>query len=169
MKWLPFESYVIETTNLVSDLVKRLQSHTERPHVIRFELSNSEFVGWVSENGFRIKPVIRTGASFVPELFGRFMSDQDGTRVFVEVIPSSAALAIIAAVAGAIGMMVFYSGPRVYVVIIGGLFLAWLFSIVGFWLEAGKSRPMLVEALCGRSADSLDNVETPTGVNEAQD
>src|SRR5258708_5819970 len=107
MKWLPFESYVIKTPSLVPELVTRLQSHTARPRFIRWERPSSDFVGSVSDDGFRVSPVIRSGASFVPKLFGRFVRDPDGTHVLVEVIPSSASLAVIALLAGTIGMMVF--------------------------------------------------------------
>ena len=159
MKMLPFESYAVETTSLVSELVDRLQSHTERPRFIRWNRPNSEFVGWVSDDGFQIKPVGCSGTSFVPELFGRFARDPERTHVFVEMIPSSGALAVIAALTGTIAMMVFYSGPRVFTVILGGILLAWLFSIMGFWLEAGRSRPILVEIMRGRSDESFVSKE----------
>jgi len=162
LKIMPFDSYVIETTSLVSELVTRLQLHTEQPHFIRTELPNSEFVGWVSDEGFRLKPVMRTGASFVPELFGRFVCHSEGTQVVVEVIPSSAALTVIAALAGTIGMMVFYSGSRVYLAISGEIVLAWFFSVMGFWLDAGKSHANLVNVLCGRPVDSSSNAEIRT-------
>ena len=149
MKWLPFESYVIESTGIVSELVERLQSHTERPQFMRLERPHSEFIGYVSADGFRIKPVMRSGASFVPELFGRFTCGPEGTRVHVEMIPSLAALTIIALLAGTIGMMVFYSGLRVYLAIVGEILLAWLFSIMGFWREGGTSRRKLVKILHG--------------------
>ncbi|MBI3860396.1 MAG: hypothetical protein HY290_00720 [Planctomycetia bacterium] len=152
MKLLPFESYTIDTTCLAGELVARLQSHTERPRFIQPARPLSEFVGWVSDNEFRIKPVIRSGSSFVPELFGRIVPGPDGTRVQVDMVPSLAALTVVAALAGTIGMMVFYSGPRVFYAIAGEILLAWLFSIAGFWLEAGRSRAKLVEILC-RSRD----------------
>jgi hypothetical protein len=149
MTLLPIESYVVESTDSVTELIERLQSHTERPRFMRLERPQSEFVGWVSAEGFQIKPVIRSGASFVPELFGRFTCGPEGTRVHVEMIPSVAALTIIAVLAGTIGMMVFYSGPRVYLAIVGEILLAWLFSIMGFWLEAGASRRKLKKILGG--------------------
>jgi hypothetical protein len=149
MKWAPFESYVLETCLEVPDLVARLQSRTEPARVLRLKKPQAEFVGRVSADGFRIRAVLRSGASFAPELHGRIEPTTSGTRVYIDAIPSLAALTVVAALAIAIGMMVFRTGQFVWLAIAGAVLGAWLSGTAGFWMERGAARRKLSEIITG--------------------
>jgi hypothetical protein len=147
MKLLPFESFVIESRGNPAELAALLRPHTEPPRFLSLRRAQHEFVGKVSEQGFRIKRVVPWRASFVPEIFGRFTVGPVGTQIHVEITPSDGAMTIIAALCGSPALMVFHHGAQVVFVIVGVVLFAWLFGMVGFWLDRGAASRRLTQLL----------------------
>jgi len=147
MKLLPFESFVIDSRGNPAELAALLRPHTEPPRFLALRRAQHEFVGHVSEQGFRIKPVVPWRASFVPEIFGRFIVGPAGTTIHVEITPSDGAMTIIAALCGSLTLLVFQHGSRVIFVISGVVLVAWLFGMVGFWLDRGAAFRRLTQLL----------------------
>ena len=117
----------------------------------------AEFTGKIQQDGFHVKPLLGRQASFVPELYGRFLKRPGGTTVIVEMVPGTAVLAIIAILGGCTGLLIFYRGWRVPLAIAGGLLFSWIISLAGFWLDRGQSRRKLIAAL-----DEQDSVPVST-------
>jgi hypothetical protein len=151
MKLLPFESFVIGSPCDAPELAALLRKHTARLSFLALARPHSEFVGDVWEDGFRIKRVRPWRASFVPEIFGRFNVGPAGTRIQIEITPSDGAMTIIAALCGSLALMVFHRGAHVFAVIAGNVLLAWLFGMLGFWLDAGASTRRLTQLLAEQS------------------
>src|SRR5271170_1221250 len=97
MKLWPIESFEIESPLSAADIVARLQSITGPSRPVGREAIARFFEGRVTDATFELRPVIYSGASFLPDLRGSLESRSDGTLVRVEMTPSRAALTIVAA------------------------------------------------------------------------
>jgi hypothetical protein len=144
---LPFDSYEIELLDRAPVLVARLQSRTAAPRFAGQARCGADFIGTVWNEGFHIKPAYGRQASFVPDLFGRFVETTSGTTVVIETVPGIAVLAIVDILGGCAGLLIFYSGWRVIVAFGGGFVLLWLMCIAGFWFDRGESRRKLTALL----------------------
>jgi hypothetical protein len=157
MKLFPFESFVIGSPRTPPELTALLRQRIEPPKVFAIVRPRTEFVGVVGEHGFRIKRVLSWRASFVPEISGKFTAGAAGTRIDVEITPSDGVLTIVAVLCGSLVLLVFQRGTHVFLAIAGIVILAWLFSMLGFWLDAGVSSRRLTQLLAEHSP-TLDKV-----------
>lgn len=147
MKLLPFDSFDIDSCASPPELAASLRLHTGAPRSFAVRRAQHEFIGHVWDDGFRIKRVGPNRASFVPEIFGRFISGPTGTRIHIEVTPGDSAMTIVAALSVSLALTVFHQGAQVLLFIGSGLLFAWLFGMIGFWLDRGAASRRLTQLL----------------------
>jgi uroporphyrinogen-III synthase len=86
LKFIPYDSFTLETRSTVSHLVQTLQQHIGR-RGFWYPLSGKveqEFEGTVTEKGFKVNRIITYHNSFLPIMIGRFEERPGSTRVIVQ-------------------------------------------------------------------------------------
>ena len=162
MKWAPFESYIVESTESATSLISRLQARTEKSRVFGLKRPDANFYGRIAADRICLRPILPSGDSFSPELRVRIENRPEGSRLLVDMIPCLAARMIVAALVVALGLMVFRNGPFIGPAIAGFVSAAWFCAMAGLWLERGAARKILLEIATKRAP-----AEQPIGTTES--
>jgi hypothetical protein len=162
LRVIPKDSFTIETTATIPQLVEAFQAQVEPRKLLRWGWSRDHklFEGEVSESGFSISRIIHYRNSFRPTITGRFEPGMAGTDVKIE--QQLPPFVILFALLWTGIMLQFLCvgvrgliespdalreiGPFLLLPFGMMLFLV-LMTQFGFWMEARKSRAALEEIL----------------------
>lgn len=159
MKWLPFEAFELELSGTADEIAARLRPHVETGPLVRMGQGRAPFAGRVDERGFTLRMIAGRRDSFAPAVYGRFRAGSAGTIVRVEIIPAVAALFVVVLCIACIGQLIYRTGLQVPLLCGGGMLLAWSVCMLGFWLDGGRSRQLLVRLLS--EPDNGPSVRSP--------
>lgn len=164
MKLWPSDRFDIESSMSPEALAAALSSNVEPRKWFRWSKVHARFQGEVSRDGFEITRIIRYQNSSLPIVRGQFLPNASGTKVAIRMGLHPSAIAFVCVWFGGLGLGTF---AFAYVWLSGqasawpGLLIlpamiVFGFAIVsgGFWFEATKQKPMLIELLsrlCTRS------------------
>ncbi|HEY9602085.1 MAG TPA: hypothetical protein V6C85_10780 [Allocoleopsis sp.] len=160
MHLLPYDAFIIQSREPLSEVVEKLNAQIEAPKLFRWSYSRNHapYEGTLSSSGFEIHRIIHYRNSFLPNIRGRFESSPDGTliRITMRMHPLVTAFLVF-------WLLAWYSGtiPIFLVRVLSGYvtFEALLFlglPIVlfvtfwgAFWYEANRSRRELMQIIQG--------------------
>ncbi|MBA3534031.1 MAG: hypothetical protein H0T73_19090 [Ardenticatenales bacterium] len=173
MRLLPSDSFTIETTATIPQLMEALQEHVEPKKILRWGWSAHKlFEGQVTEQGFNISRIIHYRNSFKPNIRGSFEAYASsgnlfeagvtGTNIKIEQKLSSFVLLFLVVWVGFMLQFFFFVLPGLIVAPggliegltevgpfllgpFGMLLFAFLIVTLAFWFEARKSRAALEE------------------------
>lgn len=168
MKALPFERFVIRSSESTSALVARLQSSVAKPPPIRemwafgCKPQLNAFYGSVDPSGFRIWRSLRYRSSLLPLAVGRISAQGSGSTIDVTVRPAIAVLIFIGLWCGGlvaiwivVSVVMTLSAPdgdRLVTALVAALFglaplglatVGYALASAAFWGEAKRQRPAL--------------------------
>ncbi|MEA5471283.1 hypothetical protein [Spirulina sp. 06S082] len=86
MRFLPYDTFTIQTQKSLADVISRLEPKIEEPRIFRgwnFGSDRAPYAGKISHTGFEIHRVIQYRNSFLPNIHGHFESSLQGTNVRV--------------------------------------------------------------------------------------
>ena len=96
---IPYKFTSIKTSLSVDEIVQAMSKEIaaprdlfQEPHII----GNKFYEGKVSNQGFEIQRIIYTRNSFLPVLYGKFVSEEIGTQVNAHIVVHPAALILFA-------------------------------------------------------------------------
>lgn len=145
MKILPYDTFKIESALSAKMLAKMLESKIEPRTLSRTPRQEmAEYKGEVFEEGFEIRRILLYRNSFSPVITGNFVSNGPGTDIQIKM-----ALHTFTAV-----FMCIWLAVTVYILIfnyssipfaVGALIFGILITFGGFWWEAIKQKPRLIE------------------------
>lgn len=142
MRIIPWDSFEIDTPLTTESLCAKLREHTESVTFLPGQLRDQSmaFRGRVHRDRFHIArrswiPLLR-----MPEMHGRFLAHDGGTRVCVQMIPDTVLMVIQAFVFSMLSVIMFDTGVQVFATAAVMVLAAWFLSVFGFWLDAGASR-----------------------------
>ena len=165
MRLVPWDSFEINSPLSSEDLFARLNEQTEPPTVISSPHSKSlaAFEGEIGGDGFQLKrrsiiPVVR-----MPEMHGRLVCADAGTRVLVQMIPDPLLLFVQAGLFAVLSVTMFDVGGQVFPFAVVLVVFAWFLSVSGFWFDAGESRRLLEATVEGDERPGLDAVSPGRG------
>ena len=159
MKFWPSDRFEIETTMSPEEIVAALNSKIEPKKLFRFSSDHAPFHGDISRDGFRITRAIHSMNSFLPVVTGKFLPGDSGIKVairlglhplitaFMCIWFGGVGLGVIAALAGLLSGQALAS--PMLLIPFGMLVSGWAVVSGGFWFEAKKQKPMLVEMFKG--------------------
>ena len=158
MRWLrylvPYERFSLDSAETPAALAGRLRAQTSTGSAWSLSAPKEPYRGQVSEEGFRLQPVIRYRNSFLPVIIGRFEPTGGGARIDVRQRPvwfvlgfMTIWLAGVLLIGGAAVFASPESGDQGLWIFLGMLGFGVLLVNGGFWLEARKTRGALKEML----------------------
>jgi len=157
VKFLPYDSFDIETNLTADELRDKLQANIDPAKLFSLPSVAKPFRGTLTQQGFRIWRIIAYGNSFLPIIEGRFSQAASGVRVSVRMrmhwfITGSCVVWFGGAgFAFAIAILALLEYPENAVWLCLGttaLFLfGWILMSACFWWEAKKARSILVDIL----------------------
>lgn len=153
MKFLPFDRFDLVSPLERPALIARLQRLIAPPSLIRFSKPNEPYIGAVSEDGFRLSPVIGYRNSFKPVIVGKFLPYYSGVRISVVQRPHLLVLAFMAVWFGGViimgGAVALFGDVELQARLIpaGMLLFGWALVVGGFWWEARHTREDLMQNL----------------------
>jgi len=168
MKFWPSDKLEIETTMPLEAVVAALSSKIEPIKPLRFSRDHAIFQGYVFRDGFKISRIIHYPNSFLPVVTGKFLPGDSGIRaairlglhpfvaVFMLVWFGVISLGIIAAAAG---LLIGHPALSQMLPLLAGMLVFGLALVLGgFWFEARKQKPMLIELF-----KELETADAPGG------
>jgi len=159
MKLWPSDRFEIETALSPEAIVTALNTQIEPKKLFRFSTNHAPFQGEISRDAFRITRIIHYRNSFLPVVRGKFLPGTAGIKVairlglhpFVTVFMcvwfGGVGLGAIAALAGLIRGQA--PASPMLLIPLAMLVFGWALVSGGFWYEAKKQRPMLIEMFKG--------------------
>ncbi len=148
MKFLPFDVFAIQTELSIPDLMERLNRYVEPWRFVRGAGDYNDFEGQVNSAGFSIKPILHSQTVFLPEVHGRLVRQGHGTMVIVQMIPNCGVLTMIMLFGCYLGFHLFDTEAlRVIASLASAAVVDWTVSLIGFWIDGGRSKRRLVEIL----------------------
>ena len=145
MRIIPWDSFEIDTPLTAESLCAKLRENTASVTFLPVPTRDRSvaFRGQVHRDGFQIArrswiPLLR-----MPEMHGRFLAHDSGTRICVQMIPDTLLMAIQAVVFSMLSVIMFDTGIQVFATAAVMARAAWFLSMFGFWLDAGASRLQL--------------------------
>jgi hypothetical protein len=157
MRWLPCESWEIESPLSVPELVTEMTKRIEpsKWFLLPQNRSHAPLHGSIHSGGFAVSRVIRYRNSFLVALYGTFVPHQNGTTIRVRTLVHPLVRVFMAVYFGNVGMFglfalvlehnrmgCFFLGISGIITIAG---IGFVYGI--FWAEAGKSRRVLSTVL----------------------
>lgn len=157
MKLLPYDSYEIQTSLTHVGAVAILQSEIEPRKWLRFSRKHKTFEGVLSWEGFKIWRIIHYRNSFIPIISGSFEEGAPGVKVKVRMrlhLFVMAFMCVWFAVAGCViiltgaALLSGHTAPSpMWFIPFALFFFGWLLVSGGFWFEARKAKPLLMDLL----------------------
>lgn len=83
LKLWPSESFEIETTKSRAEMVETLSVHVEPKKIYRFFSEHTTFEGAVTQDGFKIRPIMRIRNPCLPIITGKFRTGKSGITVAI--------------------------------------------------------------------------------------
>lgn len=150
MRFLPFETIVIETPLTKEDTISILASNVEREKTFRF-LNRSvtkAFEGQLTGNEFEIKRIITYRNSFLPIVKGRIETLETGTRLTVKMRLHLAVMIFMTVWFGFVGLFLIVSlssedGSSTFLFPLGMLIFAYALTMGGYLFESYRTKKIL--------------------------
>jgi len=142
MRIIPWDSFKIDSSLNAELLCTRLRENTESITFVPSRIGNGSapFRGQVHRDGFRLTARSSIPLLRMPEMHGHFLENDNGTAVYVQMIPGTLLMVIQAIVFSILSVIMFDTGMQVFTTAAAMVLAAWFSSIFGFWLDAGASR-----------------------------
>ena len=157
MKWLPYDSWVIDSPLDVPALVAAMRELIEPTQWFRRpgRSDHTPLQGTINDQGFTSSRIIHYRNSFLPMLYGRFIPTPAGTSIRIRMTLHPLVMAFMAYWLGMTGLFALlgvvagFTGQTWTMGIVAGcMFLFGLgMTYAGFWAEAGKAKAILSEVL----------------------
>jgi hypothetical protein len=153
MKFLPHDSYEIQTSLTLDTVVDLLKQKVEPRKWLRFSRSHQPFEGEVSGNGFTIHRIIHHVNSFLPIIQGTFEQNDNGIKILVRMRLHRFVSAFMCVwfgglTIGILGLATAKTEPSAVLLIpLGMLLFGWGLASGCFWSEAKKAKLMLSDIL----------------------
>ena len=145
MKLLPYDTFEVDSTLSAKMLARALESKIEPRTLSRApQKEGAEFKGEVFEDGFKISRILLYRNSFSPVVTGSFVPNGSGTNIQIKMAIhtfTAVFMAIWLAITCYI-LVTNYSSP---LFAIGALVFGIVLTLGGFWWEARKQKPRLIE------------------------
>lgn len=157
MKWLPYESWTIDSPLDVPTLVAGMRERIEPTKWFRkwWGSDHTPLQGTIHDRGFSASRVIHYRNSFLPMLYGKFLPASGGTMIRVRMMPHPLVIAFMAhwfgflGIFGLVGLIVAIQdgtwGFLLPVGIMGGFGL--ILTYGAFFAEAGKAKNLISQVL----------------------
>jgi len=150
MKFLPSDKFEIETTLSPTMIVDSLHLSIEPKKLFRMSSSSNHkpFQGEITQDGFKITRIIHYRNSFLPIITGRFLPGNPGLKVEIRMGLHPFVIAFMSIWFGGVGLfctleLVF--GEADLWMPMGMVLFGIALVSGGFWFEAKKQKPMLIE------------------------
>ncbi|WP_441003759.1 hypothetical protein [Pseudocolwellia agarivorans] len=152
MKIIPYDSFTIDTTNSLKSIVTNISENIGSKNFWSFEAGN-EYKGSITNNRFTIQKNISYQNSFLPIIQGKVTVTDIGSIVNITMRPHALVLCfmIVWFFCTGFGCLFFllhldsFSLP--YLIPFGMLFFGVAITSFGFWSEAKKQKPKLIELI----------------------
>ena len=160
MRVWPSDSFEIDTSMSMEEIIASLDSQTEPAKWFRLWGDHKTFQGIISRDGFKIRRIILYHNSFLPITRGTFGPGPLGTTSTIKMGLHPFTAAFMSFWFGGVGigiLAVLVSLSRaqtewdpMLLIPFGMLLLGWVLVSGGFWFEANKAKPILLEMFKGR-------------------
>jgi hypothetical protein len=159
----PSDSFDIETTLSPEEIVESLQSNIGPRKLFRLTSKHPTFQGELTNDGFKISRIIHYRNSFLPVVHGTFRAGNSGrivsikmrlnlfVAVFMCVWFSGVGLAMLAFTVGFLNGKI--QPSPMLLIPFGMLVFGWALVSGGFWFEAKKQKPLLIEMFTRKDSD----------------
>ncbi|NEU76973.1 hypothetical protein PI95_031870 [Hassallia byssoidea VB512170] len=155
MKILPYDTWIISTSDSLPIVLQRLNAKVEPPKVFRFSTRHAPYQGTISEEGFRINRIIHYRNSFLPVIRGRFEVQSHQTLIHVQMsihpfVMASLGFWYLVWFSTLVSITLTGSIPLHETTLHVGLpMLLLIIFLVAFWSEANRSRSELSQIIQG--------------------
>lgn len=160
MKLIPYDSFEIVSGLSASDIVAVLNDNIEPTKWVRFSRDHKVFQGSLTRDGFVVTRIIHYRNSFLPIIRGTFKSDPSGVAIAIKMRLHHFVTAFMCVWFGGVGIGIiamataFIADARArhpaMLVPLAMLVFGWALVTGGFWVEAKKSKPILLDIFKGR-------------------
>ncbi|MDO7083972.1 hypothetical protein WNY51_13740 [Pseudocolwellia sp. AS88] len=152
MKVIPYDSFTIDTTNPPEIIVTNISKNIGSKNFGLFEAGN-EYKGSITDNRFTIQKNISYQNSFLPIIQGEITLTDKGSSVNITMRPHALVLCFMSIWFFCVGLGCLlvlsnldnFSLP--YLIPFGMLFFGITLILLGFWPEAKKQKPKLIELI----------------------
>jgi hypothetical protein len=173
MKYLPFEDFILTTPLTVHEVQKLLTEKVETMQGSLFGNSpktNKPYRGEVTSESFRIYRIINYRNSFLPEITGRYKTNDNGTQIQIKMRPNTGVLVFMSIWLGLVGIVcivifvvmlmsmkeVFKGGFSPMVLIPFGMFVfGYGLVTLGFKSESSLSKNYLIKILTAEEEPNI--------------
>ena len=167
MKFLPYDSFEIETSFPLEDTIASLKSNVEPKRWLRFSRNHKIFEGEVARDSFKIMRIIHYRNSFLPIIRGTFQQCRTGVKVIVRMGLHPFVIAFIYIWFGGVGIGIIaflkqllrnqiQPSPMIFIPFAMLLF-GWALVSGGFWFEARKVKILLNDILQRKTTSEQAN------------
>ena len=153
MRFLPSDSFEIQTSMSIEEVVEKMKAEIEDGG---FSGRHKIVSGEISRQGFKIARLFSYSNAFVPIVHGTFKPGQSGVSVIVKIqLHPLTTIFICAWYAAMLGFMGDFSGlltgrmqihPE-HLIQIMLIIFPWVLASVKFWPEAAEDKRMLIDIL----------------------
>ena len=155
MKFLPYDRFELETQMDSKAIIEAMKTKIAPRKLFRFSSDHAPFQGEISSDGFEIIRIIHYRNSFLPVICGKFQPNASGTRIIIKMRLHAFVAFFMCVWFGGVGLGCFvllnsvFNGQKIMslamLIPFGMLIFGWALVSGGFWFEAKKQKPMLVE------------------------
>lgn len=155
MKWLPYDSWEVQSPLSVDELVRGMSGRIRAVKWFAWARAHTPLQGDVNSGGFRVSRVIPYANAGLPCIHGTFIPGDRGTTIRLRMMPHLVVIVFMAYWLGMLGLFGLVSvlaligdGSWTLLLVFGGMGAFALLLVYGaFWAEAGKAKSLLSEVL----------------------